>query len=115
MIGHPLRVSGLSEGCAITKANCTRIKDIWDLKDKEWKNSHVINRTSREIIIASIPWNPAMYPSRFQIGDWISSKALGNSAPLTWVYQVTMTFPNTVQAIEFQRVSHSGFIRTVSF
>jgi hypothetical protein len=44
MTGHPLGVSGLSERCAIAKASCTRIKDLWDSEDKEWKNSHIINR-----------------------------------------------------------------------
>jgi hypothetical protein len=28
--GLPLRVSGFSEGRAIAKASCTRVKDIWD-------------------------------------------------------------------------------------
>jgi hypothetical protein len=61
-VGHPLGVSRLSEGQAIAKASCTKIKDLWDREDKEWKNllalrmnSHVINRTSKDTIISSIP------------------------------------------------------------
>jgi hypothetical protein len=74
----------------------------------------VINRTNKEIIIASIPWNPATYPNRFQGGDWISNRALGNNASLAWVYHVTGISPNTMQAVEFQKVSHSGLIRAMS-
>ncbi len=47
---QPLRMSGLNEGRAIAKAGCTRIKDLWDQEDMEWKslptlkmNSHIIN------------------------------------------------------------------------
>jgi hypothetical protein len=60
---------GSMRGVAIAKAGCTRIKDLWDQEDKEWKslptfrmNSHVINQTSRGIIISSIPWNLAAFP-----------------------------------------------------
>jgi hypothetical protein len=70
--GHPLGVIRLSEGQAITKADYTRIKVLWDLEDREWKrlpifgmNSHIINRTSKNIIIPSIPWNPVTFPNRF--------------------------------------------------
>jgi hypothetical protein len=86
-------VSGLSEGRTIAKARCTRIRDLWDPEDREWKsfstfemNSHIFNRTSRDIIISNIPWNPAAFPSGFKIGDWISSKAMGHLTPFTWIY-----------------------------
>jgi hypothetical protein len=46
-------------------------------------NSHVINQTSRDIIVSSIPWNPVAFPSGFKIGDWINSKARGHLAPLS--------------------------------
>jgi hypothetical protein len=69
-IGRPLGVNGFSEGWAIAKAGCTKIKDLWDQEDREWKSllalrihSHVINRTNRNIIISSIPWNPTVFPS----------------------------------------------------
>jgi hypothetical protein len=62
VVSHPLGVNGLGEGRAIIKAGYTRIKDLWDWEDKEWKslsvlgmNSHVINQTSKNIIIYSIP------------------------------------------------------------
>ncbi len=70
--GHPLGVCGLSEGRAIANSGCTRIKDLWDLESKAWKSLHAFqgtyhatNRNSKEIIIASIPWNPATYTNRF--------------------------------------------------
>jgi hypothetical protein len=92
-VGQPLGVNGLSEGRAITKAGCTRIKDLWDQEDKEWKSlsalkmsSHITNQTSRDIIIFSILWNPITFPNNFKIGDWISNKAMGHLAPLTWIY-----------------------------
>jgi hypothetical protein len=69
-------VSGINEGRAIVKAGCIRIRDLWDHEDKEWKsfptlemNSHIINRTRRDIIIFSIPWNLATFPIGFKIGD----------------------------------------------
>jgi len=62
VVGHPLGVNGLNEGQAIIKASCTRIKDLWDREGKEWNslltlgmNSRIINQTSRDIIIFSIP------------------------------------------------------------
>jgi hypothetical protein len=91
--GYPLGVSGLNKGRAITKVGCTRIKDLWDSEDQEWKsllalgmNSHIINRTSRNAIISNIPWNPTAFSNRFQADDWISSKVIGICALLKWLY-----------------------------
>jgi hypothetical protein len=62
VVDRSLGVSGLSEGRAIVKVKCTRIKDLWDQEEREWKslpafgmNSHVINRTNKDIIISNIP------------------------------------------------------------
>ncbi len=70
--GHPLGVSALSKGRTIAKAGCTKIKDLWDEEDWEWKslpalemNSHIINRRSRNTIISNIPWNPTAFPNHF--------------------------------------------------
>jgi hypothetical protein len=75
-VSRPLRVSGFIEGHAIVNVGCIRIKDLWDHEDKEWKslptlemNSHITNQTSKDIIISSIPWNPATFPNAFKIGD----------------------------------------------
>jgi hypothetical protein len=71
-IGHPLGVSGRNEGRAITNSGCNRIKDLWDQEGRAWKSLqalqmsyHTTNRNNREIIIASIPWNPITYTNRF--------------------------------------------------
>lgn len=47
---HPLGMSRLNEGQAITKAGYTRVKDLWDRENREWMslstfgiNFHVIN------------------------------------------------------------------------
>jgi hypothetical protein len=69
-------VSGFNEGRTIVKAGCSRIRDLWDQEDREWKslstfemNSHVTNRTNRDIIISNSPWNSIAFPNSFKIGD----------------------------------------------
>jgi hypothetical protein len=44
---------------------------------------HATNRNNKEIIIVSIPWNPATYTNRFQVGDWISKRVFKNNIALT--------------------------------
>ncbi len=90
MTGLPLGVGGLSERRAIGNSNCTRIKDLWDPEGKAWKSLrafqmtyHATNRNNKEIIIVSIPWNPATYTNRFQVGDWISKRVFKNNIALT--------------------------------
>jgi hypothetical protein len=70
--GHPLGMCGRSEGCTIANYGCIRIKDLWDSEDRAWKSfqalwmtHHATNRNNREIIITSIPWNPAIHINRF--------------------------------------------------
>ncbi len=75
---------------------------------------HATNRNSREIIIASIPWNPTTYTNYFQAGDWISKRVFKNNTVLAWVYHVTRVTPNTVQAVEFQKVTPIGIIRAAN-
>jgi hypothetical protein len=72
---------------------------------------HATNRNNREIIIANIPWNPTTYTNCFQAGDWISKRVFGNNIALAWVSHVIGVTPNTVQAVEFQRVTPTGLIR----
>ncbi len=62
---------------------------------------HATNMNNRKIVIAIIPWNPATYTTRFQVGDWINKRNSGNNSILEWIYHVTGVTPNTVQAIEF--------------
>ncbi len=75
---------------------------------------HATNRNNKEIIITNIPWNPATYTNRFQAGDWISKRNSGNNTTLEWIYHVTRVTPNTVQTIEFQRVTPTALIRVAN-
>jgi hypothetical protein len=54
---------------------------------------HATNRNNKEIIIASIPWNLAIYTNRFQAGDWINERNSGNNTTLEWIYHVTGVTP----------------------
>ncbi len=118
---HPLGVCGCSEGRAIADYGCNRIKDFWDPEGRAWKTLqalrmtyHATNKNSREIIIASIPWNPTTYTNCFQAGDWINKRISGNNTALTWVYHVIRVTPNTVQAVEFQKVTPTGLIKAAN-
>jgi hypothetical protein len=69
-------MNAFGEGRAITKAKCTKIRDLWDQEDMEWKsfltlemNSHIINQISRDIFISNKHWNVIAFPSGFKIGD----------------------------------------------
>jgi hypothetical protein len=88
-----LGICGLNERCAIANFGYTRIKDVWDLEAKAWKNLqafrmtyHATTRNNREIIIASISWNLATYTNCFQAGDWINKRIFRNNIVLAWVY-----------------------------
>jgi hypothetical protein len=66
--GKPLGINGKSEGNALANAGHTRVRDLWDSKEKEWKgltemgvSFHPTNRKNRDLIIASIPWDPVTH------------------------------------------------------
>ncbi len=97
------------------------IKNLWDPKNREWKSLfvfrmhfHASNRISGEIIISGIPWNPTVYPKQAQVGNWIHKKSSSSNTSFDLVYHVTQTTQSTVQAIEFQRISHNGIIKVTS-
>jgi hypothetical protein len=73
---------------------------------------HATNKNNKEIIIASMPRNPATYTNYFQVRDWIRKIVFKNNTVLAWVYHVTGVTPNTVQAIEFQKVTPTSLIKT---
>jgi hypothetical protein len=75
---------------------------------------HVTNKNNMEIIIASIPWNPATYTNYSQARDWINKRISGNNTTLAWEYHVIGVTPNTVQAVEFQKVTPIGFIKVAN-
>ncbi|CAK9262425.1 unnamed protein product [Sphagnum jensenii] len=89
-----------------------------DPEEKEWKglsalgvNFHPVNRRNRDLIIASIPWDPATSSNIPLVGDWISKKEAGQTAPSEWVYQVLGTTQNTANVLEFRRFSRAGRIQ----
>jgi hypothetical protein len=73
----------------------------WKSLHALWVTYHATNKNSKEIIITSIPWNPATYNNCFRGGDWISKRVFENNTTLAWVYHVTRVTSNTMQAIEF--------------
>jgi len=117
--GTPLGVSGLIEGCAFAQFGCSRIKDLWCEKNKEWKglsalglNHHASNRKCRDIIMSSIPWHLDEYNCLIRAGDWIGKLTFGSSNTLDWVYLVLECTPDKAKTIEFKKVTPSGRLQT---
>jgi hypothetical protein len=119
--GTPLDVSGRSEGCAFAHSGCSRIKDLWNEKNKEWKglsklglSHHASNKRCKDIITTSIPWRPDEYESNIRIGDWIGIPTPGSSNTLDWVYLVLECTLDKAKVIEFQKVTPSGHIQVTA-
>ncbi len=73
---RPLGLSGRSEGNALVNTVHSRVGNFWDPEAKTWKNllalgmsSHASNRLNRDLIIASIPWDPATSNNKPLVGD----------------------------------------------
>ncbi len=76
--GTLLGLRGLRDGSAFARHGCTRIKDLWNPKEGDWKSLtklemsyHTSNRKCKEAITASIPWRPDECASHPQPGEWI--------------------------------------------
>jgi len=74
--GLPLRVNDQSEGCAFARSGHTRIRDLWNREAQEWKNLSDLgmhfqasNRTSKDIILESIPRRLDSFSPWAQPGD----------------------------------------------
>jgi hypothetical protein len=74
--GRLLGLSGRSEGNALASASCSRVGDFWDPEAKDWKglsalgvSFHPINMLNKNLIIASIPWDPATANNKPVVGD----------------------------------------------
>jgi hypothetical protein len=87
--GAPLGVSGLNEGSASARHRRSRIKDLWNPVDKEWKrlpelgmSNQASNKRCLDIITASIPWRLDECISHPQKGDWISNSTSNTGTPL---------------------------------
>jgi hypothetical protein len=77
--GRPLGLSGKSEGNALVNAGHSRIGDLWDSDEEDWKSLsalemkfHPTNRSNRDLIINSIPWDPATARKNPEVGEWVS-------------------------------------------
>jgi len=113
--GRPLGLSGKSEGNALANASCSKIGDFWDSEDENWKglsalrvSFHPLNKLNRNLIINSIPWDPATASNKPVVRDWVSKKESDWSTPPEWVYQITDTTHATARAKEFKRSSSNG-------
>ncbi len=90
---RPLGLNGKSEGNVLVSAGYTRVRDFWDPELQDWKglsalgvSFHPANRQNKDLIIASIPWNPATSNSRPQVGDWVSKREAHRNVSPEWVY-----------------------------
>jgi hypothetical protein len=116
--GRPLGLSGRSEGNSLANARCSRVRDFWDYDEKMWKgfsdlrvSFHPSNKRNKDLIIASIPWDPATCNNVPSAGEWIIKKEAGQTGPLEWIYQVVGTTQSTTNVSEFRRTSHTGRIQ----
>jgi len=119
--GRPLGLSGKSEGNALVNAGCSRIGDFWVAEKENWKglsafgvSFHPINMLNRNLIIDSIPWDPATASNKLMVGDWVNKKESDRTAPPEWVYQITDTTHATASAKEFKKFSSASRIEATS-
>jgi len=75
---------------------------------------HPINRLNRNLIIDSIPWDPATAIKKLVVGDWVSKKESDQTAPPEWVYQITDTTHASASAKEFKKLFSAGRIQATS-
>jgi len=118
---RPLGLSGRSEGNAFVNAGHSRVGDFCDPEAKTWKNLsalgmsfHTSNRLNRDLIVTSIPWDPATSNSKPLVGDWVNKKEADQTAPPEWVYQITDTNLTTASAKEFKRSSSAGRVQATA-
>jgi hypothetical protein len=119
--GKPMGLSGKSEGNALANAGHSRVGDFWDPETKEWKelpalgvSPHPSNKSNKELIIASIPWNPASANDKPRKGDWVNKKETGQTTPPEWVYLITEVANATTSALEFRKMPGTGQIQATS-
>jgi hypothetical protein len=117
----PLGISSLREGNAFAHSGSSRIKDLRNAANKEWKiltemkmSHHPTNRSSLVRITASIPWRPNEFINRIQAGDWISKPDLSSCTSPDWIYYVLEPHRGTTKAIEFKKITPSGLIQATS-
>jgi hypothetical protein len=79
-------------------AGHSRIGDLWDSNEEEWKSLsalemrfHPTNRSNRDLIINSIPWDPATARKNPEVGEWVGKMESNRTVPPDWIYQITNT------------------------
>ncbi len=118
---RPLGLNSRSEGNALASVGYTRVRDLWDPELQDWKSLstlgvsfHPANKQNKDLIIASIPWNPATSNSKSQVGDWVSKREAHRNVSPEWVYQITKTTQTTASAREFRKSFATGRIQATS-
>jgi hypothetical protein len=119
--GSPLGISSLREGNAFAHFGCSRVKDLRNATNKEWKSftemkmgHHPSNRSSLVRITANIPWRPDELNNRIQAGDWISKPDPSLCTSPDWIYYVLEPHRGTAKAIEFKKITSSGLIQATT-
>jgi len=119
--GTPLGVSGLSEGRTLAQSGCTRIKDLWYERNKDWKSlttlrlsHHRANREARDLITNSIPWRLDELGRRIKVGDSVGKPTLASNIALDWVYFVLECTPDTAKTLEYKRTTPGGRLQATT-
>jgi hypothetical protein len=119
--GSSFEINGLREGNAFAQSGCSRVKDLQNVANKEWKSltemkmsHHPSNRGSLVRIAASIPWRPYELNNRIQAGDWISKPDPNLCASPDWIYYVLEPHRGTAKVIEFKKITPSGLIQATT-
>jgi len=88
--GASLGLEGLRDGSAFARHGCTKIKDLWNPEERNWKSFsklgmsyHASNRRCKEAITASISWRPDECANHLQPGEWID---IPNPNPTSLLY-----------------------------
>ncbi len=117
----PLGLSGKSEGNALANAGYSRVGNFWDPEAKTWKSLsalgmsfHANSRLNRDLIVASIPWDPTISNNKPLVGDWVSKKEADQIVLPEWVYKITNTNLTTANAKEFKKSSDTGRVQATS-
>jgi hypothetical protein len=119
--GRPLGLSGKSEGNALVNAGHSRIGDFWDSDEEDWKglsalemSFHPTNRSNMDLIINSIPWDPATAWKNPEVGEWVDKVESDRTVSPDWIYQITDTNHVTANAKELKKISSAGRIQATS-
>jgi hypothetical protein len=119
--GSSLGVSEQREGNAFAQSGCSRVKDIWCERNRDWKGLTALgmrrfpaNKKARDLIVNSIPWRPDEHECLIKKGDWISEASPGSSNTLDWVYMVLECNQTSAKAIEFKKTAPSGRLQATT-